>query len=591
MEFKNLDNLYKYIEDDVDMSLFDSKRCRAIDILHLRDQIKDEETKKKCSYELFFYDFTIKEDMLVPHHQIGDNCYPTLQLFDDNFEYLKIRSSSVQNPKYKSKYNHLLWLSPAKHINFARQAVESYFSILESSQFSDSDNLLNKSFIRYFQNAFLLSKSVNYKNDMIITFFVELLSTKKINDYSKCILMKFIVENIKKSDKVLYQKFFDYSNSKINVIESKAVEGYLEVLIILSRKLGLDSSEFHELYGDYHLRQIKDHNKEGLGAHFFYLKALNEYRKASNKKKVEDTTVLFEQSKKELDLKKINVQLQDKDAVDMLGKIWENINTNINNLIEQGESQDIYKYLMFQDLLPNAEDLNDDVKSPFLDLVSTITYDINKNINTKRSIGINSYLIHMRTLSIPQIILIFTKGIMHGKITFESFINFLKNHTWYKEDFTYIDLNGERQGFDWIELISPSLQHFFLQIEVDLKIGKDSHQGYILPIDSLVIKFEGLLREFSRLVGAQTIEVKDEETEARISFDKLLENEKVKNLIPPNDLAFFKYLFTSIGLNLRNNVAHCFFKTENYAPSTMLLLLVALLRLGNFKFIPKEDIE
>jgi hypothetical protein len=108
-----------------------------------------------------------------------------------------------------------------------------------------------------------------------------------------------------------------------------------------------------------------------------------------------------------------------------------------------------------------------------------------------------------------------------------------------------------------------------------------------LAIDSLVIKFEGLLREFSRAIGAQTIEIKENGTEERISFEKLLENKKFKNLIPEDDIALFKFLFTSAGMNLRNNIAHCFYKTKNYSPALMFLLIAALLKLGNYKFDKK----
>ncbi len=588
MEFENLEELYKHLEADEDVSLFNSNKVRGFDILNLRDKIEDDESKKKCSYELFLLDFTIKNNVLVPHHVSGDYPYPNLQLFDDNFEYIKTRSKTVKNPKYKSKYNHLLWLSPVKHIDFARQAIESYFSILESSKFCGSDKLLNKSFTRYFENVFLLSQSINYKKDDIIEFFIEVLSTDKISDFAKCSVMKFIVENIKRNDKIIFQKFFNYSNEKINRLESKALEFYLDLLIVLSRKMKLDPSEFHERYGDYYRKYIKDHNKEGLAADFFYLKALEEYKNANNKEKIEETTVLLEQSKSKLDLKKISIELKDDDALEMLNKLWESIKEDVNNLIENGDSKDIYNYLIIGKILPKAEELNDEPKSPLLDLVSTLTYDINKNVSKKPG-GINSYSLHISNFSLRHIGLVIIKGIKSGKVSFESLICFLKKQSWYGQDFSFIDSNGEKQGFDWIELLSPSLQGFFLQLESDIKSGKDHHQGYILAIDSLVLKFEGLIREFSKLLGAQTIEIKEDGTGARISFDKLLENKKVKDKIPEDDLTFFKFLFTSAGINLRNNVAHSFFRTENYNAAKMLLLIVALLRLGNFRYFPEKE--
>src|SRR5690606_32679495 len=130
---------------------------------------------------------------------------------------------------------------------------------------------------------------------------------------------------------------------------------------------------------------------------------------------------------------------------------------------------------------------------------------------------------------------------------------------WYRYDFTYEMPDGKIEGINWIDLLSPSLQAFFVQYEIDLKTNSHNSKGYVLAIDSLVLKFEGLLREFSRALGAQTIEIKKDGTEERIFFDKLLDNEKVRALIPEDDIAFFKFLFTSEGMNLRNNIAHSFY--------------------------------
>ena len=115
-------------------------------------------------------------------------------------------------------------------------------------------------------------------------------------------------------------------------------------------------------------------------------------------------------------------------------------------------------------------------------------------------------------------------------------------------------------------------------------LHKNNPLGYILSIDSLTLKFEGVLRAFSRQIGAQTIEIKENGTQERISFDKLLENEKITRLIPSDDLALFKFLFSKDKLNLRNNVAHCFYKPNDYSASIVWLLICAFLKLGNYKF-------
>ena len=122
-----------------------------------------------------------------------------------------------------------------------------------------------------------------------------------------------------------------------------------------------------------------------------------------------------------------------------------------------------------------------------------------------------------------------------------------------------------------------------MQSEIDIKTNTNSSSGYIVSIDSLVLKFEGILREFSRYNGAQTIDIKENGTQERTSFEKFLEDEKIKELMPKDDIALFKFLFTSEGINLRNNIAHCFFKSKDYSKKIMMLLICALLKLGNHK--------
>jgi hypothetical protein len=179
MDFNNLGEYYEYLENDTNFQYLDLNTYKYITAL--RDKTADENTKKLCSYELFFADFSIEKGLHVPKFQSGSNAYPTLELFDDNFDYIKVRSENVTNPKYKAKYNHLLWLSPQKQIDFAKEAIESYLFLLKNSSFSVDDNLQCFSFGKYFKNLFILSQTVNHKKDEILNYLVLLLESDKIN--------------------------------------------------------------------------------------------------------------------------------------------------------------------------------------------------------------------------------------------------------------------------------------------------------------------------------------------------------------------------------------------------------------------------
>ena len=68
----------------------------------------------------------------------------------------------------------------------------------------------------------------------------------------------------------------------------------------------------------------------------------------------------------------------------------------------------------------------------------------------------------------------------------------------------------------------------------------------------------------------------------------VLDNEIIKKFFNEDDLLFFNYLFSADnGLNLRNNVAHCFYDYQEYHYDQMFLLIAALLRLAKYDYSAK----
>lgn len=578
MKFESLSEYYEYIESDNSL-LVDYNTSNAL--TRLGDKIEDAELKKHCSYEQYFNDYSFINGGTQPKFSSADGSgYPNFSLFEDDLIYIKQRAENTINPKYKAKYNHLLWNSKHKHYFYSKLAIDNYLQFLSGVTLKLDDNLSHHSFESYFQNLFILAQSLNYKKDEALQFFVSLLGRGKINGYKEYSLMTFIVENCKKIDIKILQVFYDYANKVIEKsLYPEFLGEYLELQISLCQKLGLTPKPFHNKLAEYHIAKSSD-QKESFVVHDFYLKALAQYQKAGNKEKIEETTVSIENAKKNINFKSIKVEHTD----EILQRFWEALIKMTDEVTDKSDSKDIYEYIMLCDrIFPKAVVLSEEIRPVMLDLVSVMTFDINKNVSGSKKRGINPYFIYIQNFSIKHIWLVFVKGIKNGKVSYETMIEFLKHNTWYGQDFTYLNADGNVEGFNWIELLSPSLFNFFIQSEIDIKQNKNNSVGYILSIDSLVIKFEGLLREFSRHIGAQTIEIKENETQERISFEKLLENEKLKALIPEDDIALFKFLFTSEGMNLRNNIAHCFYQTNNYSVGTMLLLISALLKLGNYK--------
>ncbi len=71
----------------------------------------------------------------------------------------------------------------------------------------------------------------------------------------------------------------------------------------------------------------------------------------------------------------------------------------------------------------------------------------------------------------------------------------------------------------------------------------------------------------------------------------LLYEEPIRKLFDEDDLLFLKFLLVEkAGYNLRHKVAHSLMLFQEYSINYMHLLILALLRLGKYDFVKKEDV-
>jgi len=104
---------------------------------------------------------------------------------------------------------------------------------------------------------------------------------------------------------------------------------------------------------------------------------------------------------------------------------------------------------------------------------------------------------------LPLLHRVFVEGIKHGKISFSSLIQFLSKNTWLGQELTDFDSGGDLIKYRWISLIAPSSNEYFMQTESALK-SNNPCTNYVVPIDSLTLKFEEVLRDFVRIIKVST---------------------------------------------------------------------------------------
>lgn len=580
--FSSLEDFHNYITSENDL-IWDVHL--PLRLGRLSEKVEDEEVKERCLYESHIFSFSFEKGEIKSKSKNADGSeYPTFNLFTDDLVYLKERANEEENSKYKAHYNHLLWKSPAKHGNYAKSAIDHYILFLSITPITLEDNGANQAYSRYFKNLFSLCQEISYRKEDVLSLLTENLSSEQINGYQKCSMIKHVVENGKQIDMVFYQSLFDYANEVINNnLYPDFLQDYLYLQILICQKrLKSSSSIFYEKLGDYHVDEASRH-QDSFVVHDFYLNAILQYQKAGNKEKVEQVAVLIDKAKKNINLAKVDLGGGDEELNKIYRLLMENYDRVTDKLIE-GPYESIYVFLIVQDIFPKAEQLDKVISSGIMDLFNSMSFDLNGNVSKKKKgLGISPYHLQVQNTSWDKLWLLFLKGIKCGKISYETLVEYLKNHSWYNNPGDSSE-EGIVEAFNWIELLLPSLEHFFNQIQLDIAQKKTTPERYILSADSLVVKFEGLIREFSRNIGAQTIEFQEDGTKERISFDKLLDNPKLQEIIPADDIAFFKYLFTSQGINLRNNIAHCFYPVSKYSPALLVFMITALLRLGNYEF-------
>jgi CHAT domain-containing protein len=141
---------------------------------NLRDQKHQEEKNeeaKKAQWEIDFFSFGLNDNRLSPKFTATDEKgevieYPTLNRFDERtYAYLIERFNVTRSPLTKARYSHLLWLSPKKHLKYAKAAIDSYLELVEIYEKKDMDKpeghygLDAKNAIR---NAFFIGREVKY---------------------------------------------------------------------------------------------------------------------------------------------------------------------------------------------------------------------------------------------------------------------------------------------------------------------------------------------------------------------------------------------------------------------------------------------
>lgn len=513
--------------------------------------------------------------------------------------YLKERAESSKSNLLRAKYHHLLWMaSETKNKKHAIAAIDNYNELIaDYFRFGNNTNTYVGSEIQEcFEWATGLSGQINHFEQLKKLKNELLFHTSAFDAHEKI----GIIETMLAFPKVFKAKDFEnipellhelLESSNHAIDDFHLVENHIPIALKVVAKRGLSPKKWHRMAGHAYVR-LAEHDKRETknfvnldslanAIHSFGLAgALEEKQKAERsyfelKPKVKLDTFVHPLSE---------------ESIKVLKETNEELKVRARELLKLTPDK-VYKKLSVPFYFPKYEDAKKQADKtppePFLQFAKQVRFDTNKNIrfderNTDEYAAVlREFGYRMEETMLPFLHHTFFFGIRSGHLTYLNFLEYIVKHTWIGKPHLKFDLGGNPIETNWVNLSAPAVLDFFNQM---LAWGTSTHYipNFVLCLDSLTLKLEGLFRNFCERLNVPTSEGKEKGMQ-EVLLHKIFDNKFIKEYFDKEDLLLFHYTFSNDpGLNLRNNIAHSFYNEKDYSSQKMLLLIAVLLRLGKY---------
>jgi hypothetical protein len=579
----------------------------------LRDKMLSEgnnETSKKAQIELEAFSFSFRngtiETFYIFKDKEGNNIeFPKLSEYSDDYlDYLISRMEGSKNPFLKSRYAHILWCSKRKHGRFAQIALESYNSLLRLYQ---DEYMISGDYeselVDVIRNIYSISTNIKQ---------LDILSLIKISIHK---LIPIFSENRRKhfnlwvpliemilNEKKAFQKNELVGTDTLCFImgDHQRNIGNLNHAILLfslgkrvEMRMGTETYRWFEHIAKCY-EELMNQSRDNLIAIMHCQNAISNYEKSNNIMKVDRLEKKYFELKSTIGLKCSKFNFDISDILNFCSNLTRELLTKDANYI-------IYYLMNFPDLLPRYQNMdkmaNDQLKQfVFISLFPESIIDnrghiaeyVATNEEKKYHQILFNYKLAIDMSTLPLLNSILMASVCENKLTLDGFLYYLKENTWYGETITKTLPGNRVYIYSWINLLIPSLKEYFLQMSYYSLSGNSPN--FMLCIDSLSLKLEGLLRDLCEFNNIKTYYFINDKFNRKIAREKdinmLLHEDCIKEFINEDDLLFLKYLLVEkAGMNLRNKIAHALVQYNEYNINTMNLLILALLKLGKYNFV------
>lgn len=511
------------------------------------------------------------------------------QLSTEEINYLKTRASNETRPYLVARYNHILFLL-SKNNSYAHIAIDAYY-------------LLANDYLTKLQSK---GYHVNGLSCLVEAYAYLTTSTKYQVDTCKTQLQKWFDET---GQHLYYYESFLRLFAEIQIIKRADLNGYtekclsifdkhktdshnesfLESCLLLAKKEGVSTKPIYRLMAETQLTLIEEtgHDHSGLIKNQRLLDAAKFYKLAGDHQRSKEVLLEANQQKTTIQFDTINHKIGNADMT----IIRDCTRVIVLHHLQQHQETVFYPIALDQRIVPKlGKGLLDE--NAFLRSVTTSHYDINLNrhrltdFEVERQEAFHGFQFELEIcITIYFRILVKEMDNQKRDILAEGLHYF--EHTWFRRELQK-GHQDDAELYSWMPMLKPAL-------EVLIRANKEDSSQQLtyeeqMSFDQLAVKFEGLLRDLCDLVKINTTKIYENQTVAK-DINELLQSKELIGLFQEEDIRLWQYAFTGCGYNIRNNVAHAFYRPKDYTLTLSNILILAYIKLAKYGNIINQDLR
>lgn len=515
-------------------------------------------------------------------------------MIDKELDYIVERIKNTNNIFLKAIYSEILFYSEnTKFKKYVNIAADSYLSVIKIYHAEIDENIENLyEFCNLIDKAIHLTKSANKKTEGIRNEVKAILITSASKDANFVPLIRSIIETMLDNKKIFNKNDFDkiddiYWQSikkKIKEKDYQYVINTIDLGLRIDEKRGKLSYPWLEEKCKCYERIIKTQPSPLLACNFC-IDAIETIKSLDyTSKHIHNIEKQYINLKNKVIIPSQSMKVDIKHFIEYADKI-----------LEEKPLKILYYLSYSRNLFPQKEVL-EKRQGSLAEYVPTTYLDHNSHPSkiTDNEVINDLYLSNYRSIwflyekTIQRIII---EGIKSKKLNLQILISYLLDNSCFF-DIQEKKFNDKKVKYNWSSNLIRIFETYFREMKTSIKSPQIYYPHLVEITESLVLRFEALLRLILEAYDEPSITSKTKEKGVirEQDINTLLYNEHLIKIFSFEDMLYFRYLFIAHqGYNLRNDIAHSLLIPEQYTIELFNLVFFAFLRLSKYNIPNKKS--